>query len=47
MPICIIWANQIMTNPRYTFEKCPNALKSEVAEILRNSGYENLITGDY
>lgn len=41
--IAMLWAQQIMLGKR-TFDQVPRRLKDRVAEILRDSGCENLIT---
>ena len=41
--IAMLWAQQIMLGKR-TFDQVPRRLKDWVAEILRDSGCEDLIT---
>ncbi len=46
MVIAMLYAQQIMLGKR-TFESVPAKLKSRVAEILIDSGFEELVTEDY
>ena len=41
--MAMLWAQQIMLGKR-TFDQVPRRLKDRVAEILRDSGCEDLIT---
>lgn len=41
--MAMLWAQQIMLGKR-TFNQVPRRLKDRVAEILRDSGCEDLIT---
>ena len=41
--MAMLWAQQIMLGKR-TFNQVPRRLKDQVAEILRDSGCEDLIT---
>ena len=41
--MAMLWAQQIMLGKR-TFNQVPRRLKDPVAEILRDSGCEDLIT---
>lgn len=44
--MALLYAQQIMLGRR-TFDSVPIKLKEQVAEILRESGCEDLITGGY
>ena len=41
--LAMLWAQQII-NGKKTYAQVPRLLKSQVAEILRDSGLEELIT---
>ena len=42
--MAMLWAQQIMPPKKMrTYSQVPRLLKEQVAEILRNSGYEDLI----
>lgn len=41
--MAMLWAQQIMLGKK-TYAECPRLLKDKVAELLRDSGCEELIT---
>lgn len=41
--MAMLWAQQIMLGKK-TYAQVPRLLREQVAEILRDSGYEELIT---